>query len=311
MLSKTVPTPPDFAARDDDSAPNAQLQALVSSLPHLARLVGKTIVLKIGGSIGQDGTVLEDVILLQRLGIRIVIVHGGGPLITDLAERLGLETRFVEGRRYTDEPTLDAARMVLAGKVNGDIVSELNAHGGSAVGLNGLDGRMIQARLRDEKLGLVGDVEAFDLRPLEMLLGEGYTAVIAPIASGPDGRPLNINADSVAGALAGAIRAEKMVLCTDVDGVLDGNGQLISELTADETRALLADGTISGGMIPKVEACVRALETVPRVHIIDGRNAHALIEELLTDVGIGTMLIPTRDPAPAGPVSPSRSKGEL
>jgi acetylglutamate kinase len=268
----------------------AQLDALVRSLPHLARLVGKVIVIKIGGSIGQEGTVLEDVILLQRLGVRPVLVHGGGPLITELSQRLGLETRFVEGRRYTDEATLDAARMVLVGKVNGDLVSELNALGGSAIGLNGLDGRMIQAGLRDQKLGLVGDVERFDLKPLEMLLADGYTAVIAPIASGPDGRPLNINADSVAGDLAAALRAEKLVLFTDVPGVLDESGRLLAELTRNEARQLIAAGVITGGMIPKVEACLDALETVPRVHIIDGRNRHALIEELLTDTGVGTMI---------------------
>lgn len=287
---RTVPTLPDL--RGPAGAENAQLQALVQSLPHLARLVGKIVVLKLGGSIGAEGTVLEDVVLLQKLGIKPVIVHGGGPLITDLTQRLGLETRFVDGRRYTDEPTLDAARMVLIGKVNGDIVSELNALGGSAVGLNGLDGRLIQARLRDAQLGRVGDVERFDLRPLEMLLEQGYTAVIAPIASGPDGRPLNVNADSVAGDLARALRAEKMILFTDVPGVLDADGRLLPELTAAEVRNLIAAGAIRGGMIPKVEACVRALETVPRVHIIDGRGPHALIEELLTDTGIGTMLVP-------------------
>jgi acetylglutamate kinase len=286
-----VPTPPEQGSLV--SAPNLQLDALVRFLPHLARLVGKVVVLKIGGSIGAEGTVLEDVILLQRLGVRPVIVHGGGPVITRLSERLGIETRFVDGRRYTDGPTLDAARMALVGKVNGDIVSEINALGGSAVGLNGLDGRLIQARLRDERLGFVGDVESFDLRPLRMLLEQGYTAVIAPIASGPDGRPLNINADSVAGDLARALAAEKLVLFTDVDGVLDESGRLISELTAEQVTDLIQRGVVKGGMIPKVEACVRALATVPRVHILDGRGERALIEELLTDQGIGTMLVRT------------------
>jgi acetylglutamate kinase len=253
-------------------------------------LIGKIVVVKVGGSIGQEGTVLEDVFQLQSLGVKPVIVHGGGPLITDLLQRLGLETRFVEGRRYTDEATLDAARMVL-GKVNGDIVAELNRLGGSAVGLSGLDGRLIQVRLRDEKLGLVGDVENFDLRLLETLLGEGYTTVIAPIATGPQGRPMNVNADSVAGELARALAAEKLVLFTDVPGVLDGSGRLLPDLTIAQARDLMAQGVIRAGMIPKIEACVRALETVPRVHIIDGRGPHALIEELLTDAGIGTMMV--------------------
>jgi acetylglutamate kinase len=290
-----VPTPPETSAA---AAQHAGREALVLSLRHLARLVGKIVVIKIGGSVGQEGTALEDVDLLQRLGVRPVIVHGGGPLITDLTSKLGLETRFVDGRRYTDEPTLDAARMVLVGRVSGDIVAELNAIGGRAIGLSGLDGRMIQARLRDEKLGLVGEVERFDLRPLEMLLAEGYIAVIAPIAAGPDGHPLNVNADTVAGDLARVLRAEKLVLFTDVPGVIGDDGALIPELTVDATREMIARGVIKGGMIPKVEACVRALETVPRVHIIDGRGPHALIDELFTDTGIGTMIvnpaIPTR-----------------
>ena len=292
-----MPTPLDLARAAEQG--NAQLDALVRSLPHLARLVGEIVVIKIGGSLGQEGTVLEDVILLQRLGVRPVIVHGGGPLITDLTRRLGLKTRFVDGRRYTDEPTLDAARMVLVGKVNGDVVAELNGLGGSAIGLTGLDGRMGTRRqpgcVRDaEKLGLVGDVDCFDLRPLEMLLAQGYTAVIAPIASGPDARPLNINADSVAGDLARALRAEKLILFTDVPGVLNQSGRLLPELTIAEVRELIAEGVVAGGMIPKVEAGMRALETVPRVHIIDGRGPHALIEELLTDTGVGTMLVPMR-----------------
>ena len=286
-----MPTRPDLGTPTD----RALREFLIDSLEHLAHLVGKTVVIKIGGSIGQEGTALEDVILLQRLGVRPVVVHGGGPLITDLTQRLGLETRFVEGRRYTDEPTLDAARMVLIGKVNGDIVAELHAHGGSAIGLNGLDGRLIQARLRDEQLGLVGEVERFDLRPLEMLLVEGYTAVIAPIASGPDSRPLNINADSVAGDLARELRAEKMVLFTDVPGVLDESGKLVSELSSDQVPGMIESGVIKGGMIPKVEACMRALERAPRVHILDGRIPHALMNELFTDTGVGTMIVGPAD----------------
>jgi acetylglutamate kinase len=284
---RTVPTQPETQRLPE----NAQREALVTSLPHLARLVGKVVVLKIGGSIKQEGTVVDDVILLQRLGVRPVIVHGGGPVITELSKRLGLETRFVEGRRYTDAATLDAARMALVGKVNGDIVAEINSRGGSAVGLCGLDGRLIQARLRDPELGFVGEVERFDLRPLEMLTAAGYMAVIAPIASGPDGHPLNVNADTIAGELARALAAEKMVLFTDVPGVMDETGQLISELTKSQVRELIDGGVIKGGMIPKVEACTRALDRVPRVHILDGRSPNALIEELLTDTGVGTMIV--------------------
>ncbi|MCC7106561.1 MAG: acetylglutamate kinase [Chloroflexi bacterium] len=283
-----MPTQPDTPAAADASA---RLGALVESLPHLASLVGKRIVLKIGGSIEGEGTLLQDVALLQRLGVQPVIVHGGGPAITDLARRLGLETRFVQGRRYTDEATLDCARMVLVGKINGDIVAELHRLGARAFGLNGLDGRLIRARLRDPELGLVGEVEDFDLAPLELLIERGYIGVMAPVASGPNGEPLNINADSVAGDLARALSAEKLVLFTDVPGVLDADQQLIREISEQRVRWMIEDGTISGGMIPKVEACLRALETVPRVHILDGRTPHALVEELLTDVGIGTMMV--------------------
>jgi acetylglutamate kinase len=218
-----------------------------------------------------------------------VIVHGGGPAITDLAERLGLETRFVEGRRFTDEATLAVARMALVGMVNGDIVSEINALGGLAIGLNGLDGCLIQARLRDEALGLVGEVERFDLRPLELLLAAGYIPVVAPIASGPNQRPLNVNADSVAGDLAGALRAEELLLFTDVPGVLDQDGRLLPRLAASNVDHLIRSGIIKGGMIPKVEGCVRALDAVTRVHILDGRTDHAVIRQLLSDGGVGTV----------------------
>jgi len=287
-----VPTPLELTVQDRSAArDSAQVQALVRSLPHLARLVGKIVVVKIGGSLGGEGTALEDIVLLRRLGVKPVIVHGGGPMITDLSARLGLETRFVDGRRYTDQATLDAARMALVGQVNGDVVAELNRLGGMAIGLCGLDGQLIQARLRDEALGLVGDVERFDLRPLRVLVDAGYTVAVAPIASGPDASPLNVNADSVAGDLARSLMAEKLILFTDVPGVLDADGQVISELTAERVKTLIAAGSIRGGMIPKVEACLRALETVPRVHILDGREPHALIEELFTDSGVGTMIV--------------------
>jgi acetylglutamate kinase len=258
--------------------------------------VGKSVVVKIGGSIGQDGTALEDVVTLYRLGVKPVVVHGGGPLISDWQGRMGLEPKFVEGRRFTDEMTLDLARMVLIGKVNSDLVAYLCSLGAGAVGLSGIDGGMIRARLRDPKLGLVGEVVDVDLTALRALMEAGYLVVIAPSAVDAQGQPLNVNADSVAGDIARALEAEKLIFFTDVDGVLDGQGSLLSSLTVEQVRELIASGEIEGGMIPKVEACVRALDTVPRAHVLDGRVPHALLRELFTDAGVGTMI--SREPTP-------------
>jgi acetylglutamate kinase len=241
--------------------------AIKEALPYIATYVGKTVVIKIGGSIHGDGTALEDVVTLARLGVKPVVVHGGGPMISEWQGRMGLEPKFVDGRRYTDEVTLDLARMVLIGKANSDLVAHLVSLGGKAVGLSGIDGGLIKARLRDPKLGLVGEVTEVDLGP--------------------------VNADSIAGDIARALHAEKLVMFTDVDGVRDGSGNVLSALTVEQVADLISSGEISGGMIPKVEACVRALDTVPRAHILDGRVEHALLGELFTDAGVGTMI--TRD----------------
>jgi acetylglutamate kinase len=264
--------------------------ALLEALPYICDFVGKTIVVKVGGSVGEEGTVLDDVVWLKRLGINPVLVHGGGPQISQRLDRLGVETHFVEGRRFTDEQTLEVVHEVLM-RINGAFVSYLNGHGVSAFGCNGLDGQMLQARLRDERLGLVGEVEAVNLHPIRSLVEQGYVVVIAPLAAGPDAQPLNVNADTVAGEVARALRAEKLVLFTDVAGVLDGHGNVLPELSQGRVQAMLKDGTIKGGMIPKIEACLRALETVSRAHVLDGRVAHALIRELFTREGVGTMMI--------------------
>jgi acetylglutamate kinase len=282
-------------------SPEDKTQAILEALPYICGYVGKTVVIKVGGSIGEEGTVLEDIVWLKKLGINPVIVHGGGPQISHMLSRLGVETHFVEGRRYTDEQTLDVVHMVLM-RVNGQFVSYLDARGVRAVGLNGLDGRMLRARLRDERLGLVGEVEAVDLKPISSLVQQGYVVVIAPLAAGPESQPLNVNADTVAGEVARALQAEKLVLFTDVAGVLDKEGHIFSELARERVEQLLRDGVIQGGMIPKVEACLRALETVPRVHVVDGRVPHALVRELFTREGVGTMLtasqsLPTGVPA--------------
>jgi acetylglutamate kinase len=239
--------------------------------------------------VGDEGTVLDDVIWLKRLGINPVLVHGGGPQISERLGRLGVETHFVEGRRFTDEQTLEVVHEVLM-RINGAFVSYLNGHQVPAWGCNGLDGQMLRARLRDERLGLVGEVEAVNLRPIESLVDQGYVVVIAPLASGPAAQPLNVNADTVAGEVARALSAEKFVLFTDVPGVLNGNNEVVPQLDRSEVEALIQQGTIKGGMIPKIDACLRALETVPRAHVLDGRVPHALIRELFTREGVGTML---------------------
>jgi acetylglutamate kinase len=263
--------------------------ALLEALPYICEYVGKTIVVKVGGSVGEEGTVLDDVVWLKRLGINPVLVHGGGPQISDRLTRLGVETHFVEGRRFTDQQTLEVVHEVLM-RINGAFVSYLNGHKVAAWGCNGLDGEMLQARLRDERLGLVGEVEAVNLRPIKSLVEQGYVVVLAPLAAGPESQPLNVNADTVAGEVARALAAEKLVLFTDVPGVLDAHGAVLPELSRDQVESMLEDGTIRGGMIPKIQACLRALETVPRVHVLDGREPHALIRELFTREGVGTML---------------------
>jgi acetylglutamate kinase len=270
-------------AGDDKTA------VLLEALPYICEYVGKTIAVKVGGSVGEEGTVLDDVVWLKRLGINPVLVHGGGPQISQRLDRLGVETRFVEGRRFTDRQTMEVVHEVLM-RINGEFVAYLNAHGASAWGCNGLDGEMVQARFRDERLGLVGEVEVVKLRPITSLVDQGYVVVIAPLAAGPSSQPLNVNADTVAGEVARAIRAEKLVLFTDVPGVLDAEGQVLPELSRQQVEDMLDDGTIRGGMIPKIQACLRALETVPRVHVLDGRVPHALIRELFTREGVGTML---------------------
>jgi acetylglutamate kinase len=269
--------------------------ALIEALPYICEFVGKTVVIKVGGSVGDEGTVLDDVVWLKRLGINPVLVHGGGPQISQRLDRLGVETRFVEGRRFTDAQTMEVVHEVLM-RINGAFVSYLNAQHVTAWGCNGLDGEMLQARLRDERLGLVGEVEAVNLRPIVSLVEQGYIVVIAPLAAGPESQALNVNADTVAGEVARALGANKLVLFTDVPGVLDAHGAVMPELTLPEVEGLLADGTIRGGMIPKIQACLRAMETVPRVHVLDGRVPRALIRELFTDEGVGTMLTSVDSP---------------
>lgn len=270
-------------------SPEQKTAAILEALPYICEYVGKTLVVKVGGSVGDEGTVLEDIVWLKRLGINPVIVHGGGPAISSMLSRLGVETHFVQGRRYTDQQTMDVVHMVLM-RLNGQFVSYLAARGIRAFGLNGLDGGMLRARLRDEQLGLVGEIEHVDLGPIASLVDRGYVVIIAPLAAGPGAQPLNVNADTVAGEVARALAAEKLVLFTDVPGVMDSERRVIPSLSVDQVQQMIHDGTIRGGMIPKIEACLRALETVPRAHVLDGRAPRALIRELFTREGGGTML---------------------
>jgi acetylglutamate kinase len=233
--------------------------------------------------------VLEDVVWLKKLGVNPVVVHGGGPQLTRMLGQLGVETHFVEGRRYTDERTMEVAHMVFM-RLNGQFVSYLDARGVPAVGLSGLDGRLLQARIRDPQLGLVGEVDHVNLAPIQALVQAGYVVVIAPIACGPSSQPLNVNADTVAGEVARALGAETFILFTDVPGVMDASGTVLSRLERAQVDALIREGTIKGGMLPKVESCLRALETVPRVHILDGRTPRALLRALFTATGAGTLL---------------------
>ena len=249
---------------------------------------GLTLVLKLGGSVGREDTLPEDVTRLQRAGARVVVVHGGGPLITAWLDRTGKETRFVNGLRYTDSETLEVVRMVLAGLVNGEVVARIGAAGGRAVGLSGADDALLRARIKDPELGLVGDVYAVNTHPIEVLLEAAYVAVVAPVAVTESGEFLNVNADTVAGEVARALGADRLVFLTDVPGISDGT-RALPTITTDEARDLIARGVINGGMVPKVEACMRAAQGDRVTQIVDGRQAPVLIEALGGEEPVGTL----------------------
>ena len=265
---------------------------LVEAIPYINRYIDKTIVVKMGGStMDSDQTVLQDVALLSRLGITVVVVHGGGPEISEWMRRVDKKPQFVEGLRVTDQETLDIATMVLRGKVNAELVARLNGMGIRAVGLCGADAGLFQASQRDPRLGYVGDITQVDLRFMSLLTAQGYLPIVAPIGFGEGGVLLNINGDTAAGELAAALSAEKLIFFTDVPGILDKDGKLRAQLTVPEAEELISSSAVTGGMIPKVRACVKALTTVKRTHIIDGRVPHALVRELFTDTGVGTMIV--------------------
>ena len=258
-------------------------------------MTSETLVIKLGGSVGSEDTLPEDVAELQRQGKRIVLVHGGGPQITHWLARIGKETRFVDGLRYTDAETLEIVRMVLAGLVNGEVTARLVAAGTRAVGLSGSDDHLLVATVRDERFGLVGEVTEVNPRPINALLDAGYVAVIAPLAVTGGGEFLNVNADTAAGEIAVALGHTRLVFLTDVDGIADGTRN-IRRLDPLAARQLIADGVITGGMIPKVEACLRALSHTPEAQIVDGRRPHVLLEALAHPGQVGTTVTsPTRD----------------
>ena len=275
---------------------NAEL--LVEILPYIQRWRGKVVVIKFGGNAMTDPALAErfaeDIVLMHQVGILPLVVHGGGPQIGELMERLGKEPEFRDGLRVTDAETLDIARMVLVGKVNREIVSSINAHGPLAVGVSGEDGGLITAAARNPDLGFVGDVTSVDPTLLEKLFAEGLIPVMSTIGADATGQAYNINADTVAGAIAQAMEAEKVLYLTDVEGLyedLEDEDSLIREISADELQHKTDNGDITGGMIPKIEACVRAVKNgVTSAHLVDGRIPHVALLELFTDAGIGTMI---------------------
>ena len=292
----------------DASAAMNVAQVLTEALPYIQRFSGKTLVIKYGGNAMVDDALkngfARDIVLMKLVGINPVVVHGGGPQIGKLLERIGKETRFFEGMRVTDTETMDIVEMVLGGQVNKEIVNLINRHGGRAVGLTGKDGDMIRARQLTFKssdpemnapeiidIGHVGEVASIDSEVVDMLVNSNFIPVIAPIGVGDEGQSYNINADLVAGKLAEVLKAEKLILLTNAGGILDKDDNVLTGLDSDQVCSLIADGTIYGGMLPKIRCALEAAENgVNAVHIIDGRIEHAVLLELFTDQGVGTLI---------------------
>jgi len=280
-------------------------EILIEALPYIRKFYGKSFVIKYGGAAQVKEELKEsfakDIALLNFIGIKVTVVHGGGPKISATMEKMGKKPKFVQGQRVTDQETMDIVEMVLGGLVNKEIVSLINNHGGKAVGLSGKDGGLIKAKKKlikkssvkgvDEiiDIGLVGEVTQVDPHIIISLEKEGFIPVISPVGVGPKGETLNINADYVAASVASALKAEKLILLTDVPGIIDKKDRIISTLKKQQIKKLIDDGTISGGMLPKVQACIKAIEGgVSKTHIIDGRVAHCMLLEIFTKEGIGT-----------------------
>ena len=282
---------------------NAQrAEILTQALPYIQNYYGKIVVVKYGGNAMINDTlkhqVMEDIVLLSLVGVKVVLVHGGGPEISDTLKKIGKESRFEGGLRVTDKETVDVVQMVLCGKINKELVNLIEQKGGKAMGLSGIDGCMIHAVMKDEKLGFVGNITGINTEPIDDVVEKGYIPVIAGIGSGEDGSVYNVNADTAAAFIAGALGAERLISMTDIAGVMrDKNDpeSVIPCMDIEEAHALFEDGTIAGGMIPKVQCCIDAIQKgVERVTILDGRVPHALLLETLTDEGAGTMVVKER-----------------
>ena len=278
---------------------NAQrAEVLTQALPYIKRYTGKIVVVKYGGNAMVNEQlkqqVMEDIVLLWLIGVKVVLVHGGGPEINEIMDRLGKKPEFLDGLRVTDKETVDIVQMVLAGKVNKTLVNLLEMKGGKAIGLSGMDGRLIEARVKDERLGYVGQITKIHIKPIMDLLNNGYIPVVSTVGCDRQGNAYNINGDTAAAHIAGALNAERLIMMTDIAGILrDKNdpSTVIPELTLEEADALYKSGVISGGMIPKVDCCVTAIhQGVKNVVIMDGRVPHAILMELLTNEGAGTWI---------------------
>ena len=273
-------------------------EVLVQALPYIRRYAGKVVVVKYGGNAMVNEQlkqqVMEDVVLLWLIGVKVVLVHGGGPEISQTMAALGKESVFVDGLRVTDRETVDIVQMVLAGKINKTLVNLLELKGGRAMGISGMDGRLIEARMRDERLGYVGEITKVNIKPVTDLLEKGYIPVISTLGCDAQGNAYNINGDTAAACVAGALNAERLIMMTDIAGILrdkDDPSTLIPEITLSQAKELYASGVISGGMIPKVDCCVTALHAgVKNVVIMDGRVPHSILMELLTNEGAGTWI---------------------
>ena len=276
-----------------------QAEVLVHALPYIQKYYNKIIVVKYGGNamINEDlkKAVMGDIVLMSLIGIKVVLVHGGGPEITDMLTRVGKKTEFVDGLRVTDEETAEIVQMVLAGKINKNLVNLIQNTGGKAIGLSGMDGHLIEAKVKDERLGLVGDITNINVVPILDVLDKGYIPVVSTVGCDKEGRSYNINADIAASIIAGKLKAESFISMTDIKGILrdkDDPDSLISKIYVSDTPQLMSEGIISGGMIPKIQYCTEAIRMgVSRAFIIDGRVPHSILIETLTDEGIGTMFL--------------------
>ena len=279
---------------------NAQrAEVLTQALPYIKRYNGEVVVVKYGGNAMIDehlkAQVMEDIVLLWLIGVKIVLVHGGGPEISETMSKLGKKAEFVDGLRVTDKETVDIVQMVLAGKVNKTLVNLLEMNGGKAMGISGMDGRLIEAEIKNEKLGYVGNITKINIDPVNDLLEKGYIPVISTLGCDSEGNTYNINGDTAAAYIAGALNAERLIMMTDIAGLLkdkDNPSTLIPEITVKECEELKTTGIISGGMIPKIDCCIEAInEGVKNVIIMDGRVPHSILREILTDEGAGTMVM--------------------